>query len=149
MIARILYRENVHGVLNYVLGKTKSAVLGFQNTYSDMDTDKEFFGSVLYHLGNRHGSEKRYVHTTINLPRGERLGNGDFFELSKEYMEHMGYGEQPFMVVRHYDTKHEHVHIVSTTIREDGSMIDLSNDFRRNVATQKHLEKRYGLSPSP
>ncbi len=149
MIARILYRENVHGVLNYVLGKSKSTVLGFQNTYSDTDTDKEFFGSVLYHLGNRHGSEKRYVHTTINLPRGERLNDRDFFELSKDYMQHMGYGGQPYVVIRHHDTKHEHVHIVSTTIKEDGSMIDLSNDFRRNVATQKYLEKRYGLFPSP
>ena len=75
MIARILYRENIHGVLNYVFGKTKSTVLGFRNTYSDNETDKEFFASVLYHLGNRHDSEKRYVHTTLNLPRGEKLTN--------------------------------------------------------------------------
>lgn len=149
MIARILYRENVHGVLNYVLGKSKSTVLGFQNTYSDTDTDKEFFGSVLHHLGNRHDSEKRYVHATINLPRGESLSNKDFFKLSKEYMEHMGYGEQPFVVIRHHDTKHEHVHIVSATIKEDGSQINLSHDFRRNIATQKYLEKQYRLSPSP
>ncbi len=149
MIARILYRQNVHGVLNYVFGKGKSRVLGFQNTYSDTDTDREFFTNVLCHLGNRHDSEKRYVHTTINLPREEHLNDRDFFELSKNYMEHMGYGEQPFVVVRHNDTKHEHVHIVSTTIKEDGSIINLSNDFRRNMATQKHLEKEYGLSPSP
>ncbi len=149
MIARILYRENVHGVLNYVLGKSKSAVLGFQNTYSDTDTDKEFFQSVLYHLGHRCDFEKRYVHTTINLPHGERLSDKDFSKLSKEYMQHMGYGEQPYIIVRHHDTKHQHVHIVSTTIKEDGSQINLSNDFRRNVATQKHLEKQYGLSPSP
>lgn len=149
MIARILYCENIHGVLKYVFGKSKSTVLGFRNTYSDNETDMQFFASVLYHLGNRHDSEKRYVHTTLNLPRGEKLSNEDFFKLSKEYMEHMGYGEQPFVVVRHHDTKHEHVHIVSTTIKEDGSQIDLSNDFRRSMATQRHLEKHYGLSPSP
>lgn len=145
----MLYRENIHGVLNYVFGKTKSTVLGFQNTYSDSDTDREFFASVLYHLGNRHDSEKRYFHATLNLPRGEKLSNGDFFKLSKEYMEHMGYGEQPFVVVRHHDTKHEHVHIVSTTIREDGSQINLSHDFKRSMATQRHVEMQYGLSPSP
>ncbi len=149
MIARVLYRENIHGVLNYVFGKDKSTLLGFQNTYSDTDTDREFFASVLYHLGNRHDSEKRYVHMTINLPRGERFGDRDFFEMSKEYMQHMGYGEQPYVVVRHHDTKHEHVHIVSTTIKEDGSQVNLSNDFRRNMATQRHLENEYGLSPSP
>jgi len=64
-------------------------------------------------------------------------------------MKHMGYGEQPFIVVRHDDTKHEHVHIVSTTIKEDCLQINLSNDIRRSIATQKHLEKEFGLSPSP
>ena len=149
MIARILYRENVHGVLNYVLGKTKSTVLGFQNTYSDTDTDREFFKGVLHHLGNRHGSEKRYVHISINLPRGEKLSDQKFFALSKEYMDHMGYGQQPYVVIRHQDTKHQHVHIVSSTIKEDCTQINLSNDFKRNIATQKYLEKRYGLEPSP
>ena len=149
MIARVLYRNNVHGVLNYVSGKSKSTVLGFQNTYSDTDTDMKFFGRVLYHLGNRHDSEKRYAHISLNLPRGEDLSDKDFFELSKNYMEHMGYGEQPYVVIRHHDTKHEHVHIVSSTIKEDCLQINLSNDIRRSIATQKYLEKEFGLSPSP
>ncbi len=149
MIARILYRENVQGVLNYVMGKSQSTVLGFQNTYSDTDTDMKFFGRVLYHLGNRHDSEKRYLHASLNLPRGEDLNDREFFELSKKYMEHMGYGEQPYVVIRHHDTKHEHVHIVSSTIKEDCLQVNLSNDIRRSIATQKYLEKEYGLSPSP
>lgn len=147
MIARVLYRNNVQGVLNYVSGKAESTILGFQNTYSDTDT--KFFSRVLYHLGNRHDSEKRYLHASLNLPRGENLSDRDFFELSKNYMEHMGYGEQPYVVIRHHDTKHEHVHIVSSTIKEDCLQINLSNDIRRSIATQKYLEKEFGLSPSP
>ena len=149
MIARILYRENVQGVLNYVTGKSQSTVLGFQNTYSDTGTDMKFFGRVLHHLGNRHDSEKRYAHISLNLPRGEHLNDMEFFELSKNYMEHMGYGEQPYVVIRHHDTKHEHVHIVSSTIQEDCLQINLSNDIRRSIATQKYLEKEFELSPSP
>lgn len=149
MIARVLYRNNVHGVLNYVSGKPKSTILGFRNTYSDTNTDIKFFCRVLYHLGNRHDSEKRYAHISLNLPRGEHLNDKDFFELSKNYMEHMGYGEQPYVVIRHHDTKHEHVHIVSSTIKEDCLQINLSNDIRRSIATQKYLEKEFGLSPSP
>lgn len=149
MIARVLYRKSVQGVLKYVLGKEESTVLGFQNTYSDTNTDMKFFGRVLYHLGNRHDSEKRYAHISLNLPRGEHLSDREFFELSKNYMEHMGYGEQPYVVIRHHDTKHEHVHIVSSTIREDCLQINLCNDIRRSIATQKYLEKEFGLSPSP
>ncbi|AZQ59851.1 hypothetical protein EJ994_13985 [Maribacter sp. MJ134] len=149
MIARVLYRKSVQGVLKYVLGKEESTVLGFQNTYSDTDTNMKFFGRVLYHLGNRHDSEKRYAHISLNLPRGENLNDREFFELSKKYMEHMGYGEQPYVVIRHHDTKHEHVHIVSSTIKEDCLQINLSNDIRRSIATQKYLEKEFDLSPSP
>lgn len=149
MIARVLYRKNVQGVLNYVLGKTESTILGFQNTYSDTDTNTQFFGRVLHYLGNRHDTEKRYLHASLNLPRGENLDDKDFFELAKAYMKHMGYGEQPYIVVRHNDTKHEHVHIVSSTIKENCLQINLSNDIRRSIATQKYLEKEFGLSPSP
>ena len=149
MIARILYRKSVQGVLKYVLGKEESTILGFQNTYSDKDTDMKFFGRVLYHLGNRHDSEKRYAHISLNLPRGENLNDTNFFELSKNYMNHMSYGEQPYVVIRHHDTKHEHVHIVSSTIKEDCLQINLSNDIRRSIAIQKHLEKEFNLSPSP
>ncbi|WP_157941220.1 MULTISPECIES: hypothetical protein [Arenibacter] len=38
----ILYRNSVQGVLNYVLGKTESTILGFQNTYADTDTNTKF-----------------------------------------------------------------------------------------------------------
>ncbi len=149
MIARLLYRNKVQGVLKYVLGKSDSTILGFHNTYSDTDTNLKVFEQVLVFLGFRHASEKRYVHATLNLPRGEHLDDKTFLALSKAYMEYMGYGEQPFIVVRHHDTEHEHVHIVSSTIREDCSQINLSFDYRRSMAAQKYLEKEFGLSPSP
>lgn len=148
MIARILYRESVHSVVNYVFGKAKTRVLGYQNTYSETDTTKEQFTRILHYLGGRHESRKRYTHISINLPHGEKLNDSDFYKLAKTYMENMGYGEQPFVVVRHFDTQHQHVHIVSTTVREDGNLIDLSHDFRRNRATQRSLEQQFGLSPS-
>src|SRR5680860_506790 len=149
MIARILYRESVHGVLNYVFGKEGSTVLGFKNTYSEFGTDRALFANVLYYLGQRHESPQRYSHITINLPHGEHLENSSFYKLAQDYMDGMGYAGQPYVVVRHNDTLHEHIHIVSTTIKENGSRVNLSHDYRRNVATQKYLEKSYGLSQSP
>ncbi len=149
MIARLLYRNKVQGVLKYVLGKPESTILGFHNTYSDTDTNLKIFEQVLVFLGFRHASEKRYVHATLNLPPDEHLDDDTFLALSKAYMEYMGYGEQPYIVVRHHDTEHEHVHIVSSTIREDCSQINLSFDYRRSMAAQKYLEKQFGLSPSP
>ena len=101
MIGRILYRETVHGVLNYVFGKNGSTILGFQNTISEFGTTPKFFANTLHFQGQRHDSASRYAHITLNLPHGEHLDDKTFYKVAKDYMDEMGYGEQPYVVVRH------------------------------------------------
>ncbi|MDF0716561.1 relaxase/mobilization nuclease domain-containing protein [Muricauda sp. 334s03] len=149
MIAKILFRETVHGVLNYVFGKEGSIILGYPNTCSEFGLSPEFFTNVLHFQGQRHATENRYVHITINLPHGERLDDTTFYQLGKDYMAEMGLGNQPFCVVLHEDTKHQHIHLVSTVVTESASLISMFNSYRRSMATQAYLEKRYGLLPSP
>lgn len=146
MIAKILYRETVHGVLNYVFGKEGSTILGYPNTCSEFGLSPKFFTNVLHFQGQRHATQNRYVHITINLPHGEQLDDTTFYELGKEYMLQMGLGDQPYCIVLHEDTKHQHIHIVSTLVTESASLINMFNSYRRSMATQAYLEKRYGLS---
>ncbi len=148
MIGRILYRESCQGVLNYVLGKEGMCILGYGNLYSQ-DVSQKFFGSILHFQGQRNATKNRYAHITLNLPHGEHLDDAAFLDVSNEYMQQMGYGEQPFVVVRHNDTKHEHVHIVTTNVDGSGKVLGIFNSHRRNMATQWYLEKKFGLSPSP
>ena len=112
MIGRILYRENCQGILNYVFGKKGMSILGYGNMCSQ-DISQRFFGNVLHFQGQRNATKNRYAHITLNLPHCEHLDDKAFHELSEEYMEQMGYGEQPYVVVRHNDTKHEHVRLPS------------------------------------
>ncbi len=123
--------------------------MGYPNTCSEFGISPKFFTNVLHFQGQRHATQNRYVHIMLNLPHGEQLDDAVFYELAKDYMEQMGFGDQPYCVVRHDDTKHEHIHIVSTTVTESASLINMFNSYRRGMATQRYLEKRYGLSPSP
>ena len=148
MIAKIIYGETCRGTLNYVFRKEGMQVLGYGNTFSQSISPK-FFGSVLHFQGQRNATKNRYAHISLNLPHGEHLDNDTFLKISEEYMENMGYGEQPYVVVRHTDTKHEHVHIVSTTVKENGKVLGIFNSHRRSMATRQHLEKKYGLTPAP
>ena len=148
MIGQIIYGETCKGTLNYVFGKEGMQVLGYGNTFSQNISPK-FFGSVLYFQGQRNATKNRYAHISLNLPHGEHLDDRTFYKISEEYMENMGYGEQPYVVVRHNDTKHEHVHIVTTNVKEDGKVLGTFNSYRRNIATHQYLERKYGLSPSP
>jgi len=148
MIGNIIYGETCQGTLNYVLGKEGMRILGYGNTFSQNITPK-FFGNVLHFQGQRNATKNRYAHISLNLPHGEHLNDATFFKISEEYIDSMGYGEQPYVVVRHTDTKHEHVHIVTTNVKEDGKLLSIYNSYRRNIAAHQALERKYGLSPSP
>ena len=148
MIGQIIYGETCKGTLNYVFGKEGMQILGYGNTFSQNISPK-FFGSVLHFQGQRNATKNRYAHISLNLPHGEHLDDATFYKISEEYMENMGYGKQPYVVVRHNDTKHEHVHIVTTNVKEDGKVLGTFNSYRRNIATHQYLERKYGLSPSP
>ncbi|MCM4172447.1 hypothetical protein DHD32_13215 [Arenibacter sp. TNZ] len=148
MIGRIGYGESCQGMLNYVFDKEGMRILGYGNMYSQ-DISQKFFGSVLHFQGQRNATKNRYAHITLNLPLGEHLDDKIFQAVSMEYMVQMGYGEQPFVIVRHTDTGHEHVHIITTNVDDDGKVLGIFNSYRRNVATQRYLEQKFNLSPSP
>lgn len=148
MIAKIIYGHTCRGTLDYILGKEGMQVLGYGNTFSQ-DISPKFFGSLLHFQGQRNATKNRYAHISLNLPHYEHVDDSTFFEISKEYMEKMGYGEQPFIVVRHSDTKHEHVHIVTTNVNDKGQVLSLYNSKRRSMATTSYLETKYGLEPTP
>lgn len=148
MIAKIIYGHTCGGTLDYILGKEGMQVLGYGNTFSQ-DISPKFFGSLLHFQGQRNATKNRYAHISLNLPHNEHVDDSTFFEISKEYMEKMGYGEQPFMVVRHKDTKHEHVHILTTNVNDKGQVLSLYNSKRRSMATTRYLETKYRLEPTP
>lgn len=148
MIGKIIYGETCTGTLNYVFGKKGMQILGYGNTFSQSISPK-FFGSVLHFQGQRNATKNRYAHISLNLPHGEHLDDKTFLKISEEYMENMGYGQQPYVVVRHTDTEHEHVHIVTTNVKEDGKVLGIFNSHRKSMAIRQYLEKKYGLIPAP
>jgi hypothetical protein len=62
-------------------------------------------------------------------------------------MEKIGFGEQPYLVYRHHDAGHEHVHIVTTNIKNDGKRIALHNLARnQSMTAANEIEKEFKLA---
>jgi hypothetical protein len=66
-------------------------------------------------------------------------------ELAKEYMQQMGIVNTQYIVVRHEDREHPHVHIVFNRIDNDGKTISDKNDRFRNEKVCKELKLKHGL----
>ena len=60
----------------------------------------------------------------------------------------MGFSGSQYVVYRHADKEHDHIHIVASRIRlTDGSTVSDSWDYRRSEELIRSLEVRYQLEP--
>lgn len=68
-------------------------------------------------------------------------------EMAERFMDKMGYGKQPYIVVFHNDTDNNHVHIVTTRIDKE-SLKGIDQDFEKyksQTAMREVMKELYGV----
>ena len=87
-------------------------------------------------------------HASINPRPDEPLSDDRLRTIAHEYLRRLGYGDQPFIVFKHRDIAREHIHLVSTRVRHDGSKIRDTMEHVRSTRIMRSLEAKLGLMPS-
>ena len=87
-------------------------------------------------------------HASINPRPDEPLSDDRLRTIAREYLCRLGYGDQPFIVFKHRDIAREHIHLVSTRVRHDGSKIQDTMEHVRSTRIMRSLEAKFGLMPS-
>lgn len=90
-------------------------------------------------------TEKPVLHISLNPHPDDKLTDEQLSNIAQEYMEKMGYGNQPYLVYKHEDIDRHHIHIVSINVDETGKKISNSNDYCRSKNITRDLERKYGL----
>ncbi|MBA8986164.1 relaxase/mobilization nuclease domain-containing protein [Sphingobacterium cellulitidis] len=87
------------------------------------------------------------VHISLNFDPNEKdLSDNRLIEIAKFYMQGIGFSEQPYLIYKHMDAAHPHIHLVSTKVRSDGSRIDMHNIGRNQSENIRCLiEKKFNL----
>ena len=86
-----------------------------------------------------------YAEFILSLYPGENLSDERWLSLTEEYIERMGYGKSCYAVVLNTDKAHSHVHVLLTTIDEEGKSIPSGNNYSRSEKISRELEQKYGL----
>ena len=86
-------------------------------------------------------------HISLNFVHEDapKLTDALMAEIAREYMKRMGIVNTQYIVCRHTDKEHQHLHIVANRVDNDGNTISDRNDAIRNVAVCKALTREYGL----
>ncbi len=115
--------------------KTLSAS-GFIKTAETMNfyDKRHFFES--YTTLNQNASTN-VLHVSLNFDPSEKLSNEKMKMIATDYMEKIGFGAQPYLVYRHHDSGHPHLHIISTNIKSTGERISMHRLGRQSIREGK------------
>lgn len=155
MVGRITKGASIRGVLEYNAGKVRqgeATVLYGNKVLGDCEQSDRFdmqraLLSFQPYLDTRKIKDPVF-HVSLNPDIRDNLTDGQLTDIAREYMERMGFGEQPYYVFKHRDIDRAHIHIVAVRLRDDGSIISDSNERYRTGAIMRDMGQRYGLHPA-
>lgn len=93
-------------------------------------------------------TKKPVLHISLNPNPNDNISDEQLTEMAHEYMEKMGYGNQPFLVYKHEDIDRHHLHIVSLRIDENGKKLDHNFENKRSMRICRDLENKFELIPT-
>ena len=154
MIAKISATENLGGALGYNFKKVEKGeanILLAAELYQDKDgryTMEDVLADMEALIPKNCRTKQTVFHCSLNPHPDEKLSDERLTQIAKEYMEALGYGNQPYIVFKHNDIAREHIHIVSLRIDDEGKKINDKFEKRRSKQITDALERKYSLIPS-
>ena len=150
MIAKISSGKNFYGVANYNQKKIEQgqgAILFKQKLVKT--TPKSLQNSFDSFRTSRVSKPVFHVSLSFSEKDKGKLSNEKMVEITKDYLNKMGYGKQPLVVYRHDDTKHPHVHILTSRVDiGTGKKLPHDHEHRKSKRISDELEVKYDLTIS-
>lgn len=154
MVAKSGVSNNLYGSLAYNFEKIRdkeARILG-TSRLSVLVSEELSFGVCLRDfedaLPNRCRCKSPIIHISLNPHPDDKLTDEQLEDIGREYMEKLGYGEQPYIIFKHEDLARDHIHIVSLRVDAAGRKINDSFEHRRSKEITNELEQKYGLKPA-
>lgn len=151
MVARIVCGKNIRGVLSYNENKVSNAeaelliAAGFPRAAEQLSFKNKLERFALLTCQNEK-TKTNTLHISLNFSPSDRIDNETMKSIALDYMDSIGFGSQPFLVYRHYDAAHPHIHIATVNIASGGQRIETHNIGRnQSEIARKAIELSYGL----
>ena len=146
MIAKIMKGSGFKGVINYILDPKKGTELidcSGVRTESISHIVQSFIDQT--ELNPRVGKVVGHISLSFSAQDSPKLNNEWMVKVVHEYMEKMGIKDTQYIIGRHFDKEHPHVHIAFNRIDNNGKTISDRNDRFRSEKICKELTIKYGL----
>lgn len=146
MIGKIVTGKSFGGAVEYILKKEKARLLDSDGV--DISSIRSIIDDLNFQRKTRPGIAKVVGHISLAFHKADAPKLTDEFMtiLAQVYMERMGIADTQYIVARHNDTEHPHLHIIYNRVRYDKKLVPDKHERRRNVKVCKELKMRYRLT---
>jgi len=146
MIAKIVIGQGFKGVVNYILDKSKGTEL-LHSEGVRLKSPETIIQSFVSQAEMNHRLKNPVDHISLNFSAQDcdKISNELMVKISREYMKQMGISDTQYIIGRHHDKEHPHLHIVYNRVDNNGHTISDRNDRFRSEKICKELTQKYNL----
>lgn len=147
MISKVITGKSFYGCCRYVCADEQRAEIleaeGVRDySYRHMGNDFEMSRQQLP------DKRKAVFHGILSFYPGEQLTNEALTQIGREYLEKLGVTNTQYVITKHTDTDHLHLHIIANLVNNRGKAIRDNWIGLRGKKTAQQLTKKYQLIPA-
>ncbi|WPV65926.1 relaxase/mobilization nuclease domain-containing protein [Chitinophaga sp. LS1] len=147
MISKVIIGKSFYGRCRYVCPDEQQAEIleaeGVRDySYRHMGNDFEMNRQQLP------DKRKAVFHGILSFYPGEQLTNEALAQIGREYLEKLGVTNTQYVITKHTDTDHLHLHIIANLVNNPGKAIRDNWIGLRGKKTAQQLTQKYQLIPA-
>lgn len=144
MIGKVSIGKSFGGCVRYVMEKDSAQVLD----QSGVRGQNAVVATRDFNAIRRENPDVKnaVMHTSISFAHQDKVSDAIMVNIGRDYLEKMGLQDQQYLMVRHRDTKHEHMHIVINRVGYNGEVASDRWCKNRTARACDQLEVKYGLT---
>ena len=148
MIAQISSGEGFGGLVSYANDILKKDTVIVASDGVSLTSNATITASFKAQAKARPSLRKFVGHISLSFSPDDKdkLDDQKIAEIAREYMRRMGIVNTQYVVFRHHDQPHPHVHIVYNRVDNDGNAIKGDSNFTKSAAITKALTREYCLT---
>jgi Relaxase/Mobilisation nuclease domain len=145
MIARVSKpATDFRRLIDYTMNPTKDHILLGSNMRGE--TAQELAGELDDWRTFNERVGKPVFHASLSAAAEDRLTASRWLDVAEIFLRRLGYGDSPWVVVRHRDRDHDHVHLIACRIDSRGRCVKSFRQRTRSQVICNQIEREQGLT---
>ena len=146
MMAKIVRGSDFKGVVDYILDKNKGTkTVAYDGLFMENKDTIAMSFNVQSQMNIKVAKPVGHIALSFSKEDEPRLTDRTMAGIALDYMERMGIRNTQYLIARHFDKEHPHMHIAYNRIDNDGNTISDRNERLRSSRICKELTLKYGL----